>query len=111
MKILLFGATGLAGGGVLRACLDAPDVSDLRAVVRRSSGGRDAKLHEIIHDNYLDYSTIADAFAGVDACFFCLGVSVTQVPDEADYRRIHRAFPLAAAKLLRGRVRRQCFIT
>ena len=61
MKILLFGATGLAGGGVLRACLDAPD-----------------------DDNYLDYSAIADAFAGVDACYFCLGVSVTQVPDEAD---------------------------
>ena len=101
MKILLFGATGLAGGGVLRACLDAPDVGDLRAVVRRSSGVGDAKLREIIHDNYLDYSAIADAFAGVDACFFCLGASVTQVPDEADYRRIHRAFPLAAATLLR----------
>jgi uncharacterized protein YbjT (DUF2867 family) len=84
VKILLFGATGLAGGGVLRACLDAPDVSEVRAVVRRSAGVRVAKLREIIHDNYLDYSALADAFAGVDACYFCLGVSVTQVPDEAD---------------------------
>jgi len=103
VKVLLFGATGLAGGGVLRACLAAPDVSEVRAVVRRSTGVRDPKLREVIHDNYLDYSAIADVFAGIDACFFCLGISVSQVPDEADYRRIHHAFPLAAAKLSQER--------
>jgi uncharacterized protein YbjT (DUF2867 family) len=101
VKILLFGATGLAGGGVLRACLAAPDVSEVRAVVRRSTGVRDSKLREIVHDNYLDYSAIAEAFAGIDACFFCLGISVSQVPDESAYRRIHREFPIAAAKVLR----------
>jgi len=101
VKILLFGATGLAGGGVLHACLDSPVVTEVRAVVRRSTGVRDPKLREIIHDDYLDYSTIADAFAGVDACFFCLGISVSQVPLEADYRRIHQQFPMAAATLLR----------
>ncbi len=65
-------------------------MTEVRAVVRRSTGVRDPKLREIIHDNYLDYSPIADAFAGVDACFFCLGISVQQVPDEAGYRRIHQ---------------------
>ena len=103
MRILLFGATGLAGSGVLRACLESPEVSEVRAVLRRSSGIRNAKLREITHDNYLDYSAIAPEFAGVDACLFCLGISVTQVPDEAGYRRIHQAFPMAAAKLLRER--------
>jgi len=101
MRVLLFGATGLAGGGVLRACLATPEVTEVRAVVRRSTGRRDPKLREIIHDNYLDYSAIANEFATVDAFFFCLGISVTQVPAESDYRRIHQAFPLAAAKLLR----------
>ena len=101
MRILLFGATGLAGGGVLQACLESPGVTDLCAVVRRSTGERHPKLREIIHAHYEDYSAIADAFANVDACFFCLGISVRQVPDEADYRRIHQAFPLAAAKMLR----------
>jgi uncharacterized protein YbjT (DUF2867 family) len=100
MRILLFGATGLAGGGVLRACLASPLVTEVRAVVRRATGVRDAKLREIIHDNFLDYDGMASEFAGVDACFFCLGVSVTQVPVEADYRRIHQAFPVAVAKLL-----------
>ena len=103
MRILLFGATGLAGGGVLRACLAAPDVTEVRAIVRRSTGVRDPKLREIIHDNYLDYSAIAGEFAGIDACFFCLGISVSQVPQEAAYRRIHYDFPMAAATLLRER--------
>lgn len=103
MKILLFGATGLAGGGVLQACLAAPEVTEVQAVVRRSTGVSDPKLRAIIHDDYLDYSKITDTFARVDACFFCLGISVSQVPLEADYRRIHQQFPMAAAKLLRER--------
>jgi uncharacterized protein YbjT (DUF2867 family) len=103
VKILLFGATGLAGGGVLRACLESSAVTEVRAIVRRSTGVHDPKLREITHDDYLDYSKIADAFTGVEACFFCLGVSVSQVPLEADYRRIHQQFPMAAAKMLRDK--------
>ncbi|MBY0496752.1 MAG: NAD(P)H-binding protein [Cyanobacteria bacterium] len=101
MNVVLFGATGLAGGGVLQACLAAPDVTEVRAFVRRTTGVSDPKLREVIHGDYLQYSLIANAFAGVEACFFCLGASVSQVPDEADYRRIHQRFPLAAAKMLR----------
>jgi uncharacterized protein YbjT (DUF2867 family) len=103
MIILSFGATGLAGSGVLRACLAAPDVGEVRAVVRRSTGLAHPKLRETLHTNYLDYSAIADTFAGVDACFFCLGVSVQQAPVEADYRRIHLEFPMAAGRVLRER--------
>ena len=103
MIVLLFGATGLAGSGVLRACLDAPAVTEVRALVRRSTGVQHPKLREIVHADYLDYSAVAGEFAGVDACYFCLGVSVSQVPDEAAYRRIHQAFPIAAATLLRSK--------
>ncbi|MGH9222175.1 MAG: NAD(P)H-binding protein [Vicinamibacterales bacterium] len=99
---MLFGATGLAGSGVLRACLAAPAVSEVRALVRRSTAVSEPKLREIVHTDYLNYEAVKDAFAGVDACFFCLGISVTQVPNEADYRRIHQRFPLAAARLLRS---------
>ena len=103
MIVLLFGATGLAGSGVLRACLDSPAVTEVRALVRRSTGVHHPKLREIVHADYLDYSAVAGEFAGVDACYFCLGVSVSQVPDEAAYRRIHQAFPIAAATVLRSR--------
>ena len=99
----MFGATGLAGSGVLRACLDAPAVTEVRALVRRTTDVHHATLREIVHLDYLDYSGVADAFAGVDACFFCLGISVSQVPDEAAYRRIHHAFPIAAADMLRAK--------
>jgi len=102
MKIILFGATGLAGSGVLRACLESPGVTEVCAVVRRSTGVRESKLREVIHDNYMDYLPIASEFAGVDACLFCLGISVSKAPVEADYRRIHQEFPLAAANMLRA---------
>ena len=103
MRVLLFGATGLAGSGVLRACLDAPDVSEVRAIVRRPIGVSHPKLRAITHTDYSDYAAIAGEFAGVDACLFCLGISVSQVPVEQGYRRIHLAFPIAAARMLRGK--------
>jgi uncharacterized protein YbjT (DUF2867 family) len=79
MKILLFGASGTAGGAVLRACLATPAVDEVRAIVRKPLGLTHAKLREIVHANYADYAPVADAFRGVDACLFCLGISVTQV--------------------------------
>ena len=87
----------------MRACLSAPEVTEVRALVRRSTGVQHPKLREVIHSDYLNYASAADSFTGVDACFFCLGISVSQVPVEADYRRIHRDFPMAAAALLRER--------
>src|SRR3954465_5701352 len=98
MKILLFGATGSAGGSVLRACLASPAVAEVRAVVRRPLSLDDPKLRVFVHGDYLDYSQVADAFAGVDACLFCLGISATQVSGEAEYRRITHDFALAAAR-------------
>ena len=101
LKILLFGATGSAGGSVLRLCLASSSVTEVRAVVRRSLGINDPRLHEVIHADYLDFSPIADSFAGVDACFYCLGISVMQVSGEDDYRRITLDFAMAAARALK----------
>ncbi len=102
MIILLFGATGAAGGGVLRACLDHPDVTEVRAITRRAPAQQGAKLRVIEHRDFLDYAAVADAFDGVDACLFCLGISATQVTEE-EYRRITHDFAIAAARTLRER--------
>jgi uncharacterized protein YbjT (DUF2867 family) len=102
MRILIFGATGSAGGSVLRACLASPAVEEVRAVVRRPLPLDDPKLRVFVHGDFLDYSRIADAFVGVDACLFCLGISATQVSGEAEYRRITHDFALAAARALRA---------
>lgn len=101
MNVLLFGATGAAGGSVLRACLDAPVVSEVRAVVRRPLDVGHDKLRVFIHRDFLDYGAVAEAFAGVDACLWCLGISVRQVSGEAEYRTITHDFALAAAAALR----------
>jgi uncharacterized protein YbjT (DUF2867 family) len=101
MKILLFGATGSAGHSVLEACLAGSVVNDVRAIVRRPLGQSHPKLRAVIHSNFLDYSPIEDAFRSIDACLFCLGISVTQVSKE-DYRKITRDFTLAAARTLKS---------
>ncbi len=86
---------------MLQACLADPEVTELRALVRRPTGVTHPKLREVVHTDDLDYGVVSNAFSGVDTCLFCLGISVRQVPDEAGYRRIHRDFPMVAAQILR----------
>jgi uncharacterized protein YbjT (DUF2867 family) len=98
MVVILFGATGSAGGSVLSTCLRTARVSEVRVVSRRPIEVAHDKLRVLVHSDFLDFDAIGEAFRGVDACFYCLGVSVTQVPDEATYRTITHDFALAAAR-------------
>jgi uncharacterized protein YbjT (DUF2867 family) len=102
VKILLFGATGSAGGSVLRVCLAAPAVSEVRAIARRPLEISHEKLRVFVHGNYLDYAPVEEAFQGVDACLYCLGISVNQVSGESEYRAITHDFALAAARTLKA---------
>ena len=96
MKVILFGATGMVGQGVLRECLLDADVEIVLAVGRSPTGVQSAKLREILHGNFLDFSTIESQFAGFDACFFCLGVSSVGMSEER-YRHLTYDITLAAA--------------
>jgi hypothetical protein len=100
MKILLFGATGMAGAAVLDACLGASVVDEVHAIVRRPLMLTSPKLRTFKHKDFLDYSAAEEAFRGVDACLFCLGVSVTQVSKE-QYRTITYSYTMAAANMLK----------
>jgi uncharacterized protein YbjT (DUF2867 family) len=102
MKILLFGASGTAGGAVLQACLNTPVVEELRVIVRRPLGRSATKLREFVHANYLDYAAVSDAFRAVDACLLCLGTSVTQVSKD-EYVKISHDYAIAAAKMLKAK--------
>jgi uncharacterized protein YbjT (DUF2867 family) len=99
MKVLIFGATGMVGQGVLRECLLAPDVESVVAAGRAKTGKTDPKLREIVHADLTELAPIADQLTGFDACFFCLGVSSAGMK-EADYARITYDFPIAVASLL-----------
>ena len=99
MKVILFGATGMVGQGVLRECLLDAGVESVLAVGRSPTGQRHEKLREIVHDNFLDYSAIESRLAGYDACFFCLGVSSLGMNEE-HYRHLTYDITLAAARTL-----------
>jgi uncharacterized protein YbjT (DUF2867 family) len=99
MKVILFGATGMVGQGVLRECLIDPEVESVLSVVRRPGGQSHPKLKEIIHDNFFDFSEIENDLRGHDACFFCLGISSVGM-SEQEYKRITYDITLAAAQTL-----------
>ncbi|MBB4515558.1 NAD(P)H-binding protein [Paraburkholderia fungorum] len=99
MKVLIFGATGMVGQGVLRECLRAQDVEVVQTVGRTGTGQLDPRLVELIQPDLMDYRAIEGALTGFDACFFCLGVSSAGM-QEADYARLTYDLTLAAAQTL-----------
>jgi uncharacterized protein YbjT (DUF2867 family) len=99
MNVILFGATGMVGHGVLRECLLDPDVHHILSIVRTLSGQPHPKLRELVHSNFFEYSAIESELTGFDACFFCLGVSSAGI-DEAKYTHLTYDLTLAAAATL-----------
>jgi uncharacterized protein YbjT (DUF2867 family) len=99
MNVILFGATGMVGQGVLRECLLDPGVHQILSIVRAPSGQQNAKLREFVHANFFDYSAIESQLTGYDACFFSLGVSSAGM-DEAKYTHLTYDLTLAAATTL-----------
>jgi uncharacterized protein YbjT (DUF2867 family) len=99
MKVILFGATGMVGQGVLRECLLDASVESVLAVGRSRTGQSNAKLREIKHSDFLDLSAIEPQLAGYDACLFCLGVTSLGQSEE-NYRRLTYDITMAVATTL-----------
>jgi hypothetical protein len=99
MNVILFGATGMVGQGVLRECLLDPDVREILSILRTPSGQQHPKLRELVHTNFFDYSAIEPQLTGFDACLFSLGISSAGM-DEAQYTHLTHDLPLAAATTL-----------
>ena len=109
MKVILFGATGMVGQGVLRECLLADDVTEVLAVGRKSLHRTDPKLQELLLPRLDDLAPVADQLDGYDACYFCLGVSSVGMP-ESKYREITYDLTLSAARLLADRTPGMTFV-
>jgi len=99
MTVLLFGATGMVGQGVLRECLSDPDVETVVSIGRGAAGQKHPKLREQPHHDFLDFSAIQDQLSGFNACFFCLGVSSAGLNEE-QYTLVTYGFTIAAAHVL-----------
>ena len=99
MNVLIFGATGMVGQGVLRECLAAPDVALVLTVGRTPTGQRHPKLRELVHAEMGDYRNVEAQLAPFDACFFCIGVTSSGM-DEATYTHITHDLTLALAGTL-----------
>ena len=97
MRVVLFGATGMIGAGALIECFAEPQVERVLAVVRKPTGIRHAKLDEVVHADFFDYTALQPRWSEFDACLFCLGVTSVGM-DEASYRRITFDLTMAAAR-------------
>src|SRR5689334_18076890 len=86
IKLILTGATGMVGEGVLLECLQHDDVEEILVVGRRSCGVTHPKLKEIIHPDFHYLASIENQLAGYNACFFCLGMSSVGVKKEDFYK-------------------------
>lgn len=99
MRVVVFGANGMVGGGVLRECLEDPDIESVLAVGRRACGLTHPKLRELIHADLFDLQSVSGELAGYDACFYCLGVSSAGM-GEAEYRRVTYDLTVAVVEVL-----------
>jgi len=100
-RVVIVGATGMVGGYALRYALDHPAVGSVTAIGRKKLGISDAKLKEVLHQDFADCSALAETLSGQDAAVFCLG-TYTGAVSEAELRTITVDYTIEFARVLRG---------
>ncbi len=98
-KVIITGATGMVGKGVLLECLDHDSISEVLVIGRNPLGMKHPKLRELIHSDFTNFVEVKDKLLGYDACFFCLGISAAGLSEE-QYKRITYGYTIALAKTL-----------
>ena len=99
MNAVIFGATGMVGKGVLLECLDDARVEHILLVSRHPIDVSHPKIREIVHADFTAFETLTPAFADIDACFYCLGVTAVGL-SEGQYHHLTYDVTLAAATAL-----------
>jgi uncharacterized protein YbjT (DUF2867 family) len=83
MRAILFGATGMVGQGLLRECLLDPTVEHVLSIVRNPRGQQSAKLSELVHQDFFDFSPVESQLSGYDSCCYCAGRSSAGMTEES----------------------------
>jgi uncharacterized protein YbjT (DUF2867 family) len=101
MKVIITGATGMVGKGVLLECLEYPGIIEVLSISRKVTGTVHPKLRELIHADFSEFASVADQLKGYDACYACMGVSSAGMKEE-EYTRLTYDYTLALARELYG---------
>lgn len=99
-RVLITGTNGMIGKLILEACLQREDVSSITSITRKPVGITDPKLTEILHTDFLDFSSVEHAFSSQDICFFCIGVYTGTVPRD-EFRKITVDYTRSFAETLK----------
>ena len=99
MRVVIFGATGMVGKGVLLECLDDARVEHVLLVSRHPTDVSHPKVREIVHANFTEFERLQDTFTNLDACFYCLGVTAVGL-SEPQYHHLTYDLTVAAATAL-----------
>lgn len=99
LKVIITGATGMVGEGVLQECISNPEVEEILLINRKTSSYSGEKIKEILHQDFYDIHSIAQQLKNYDACFFCLGTSSVGMKEE-DYYKITYTLTINFAKTL-----------
>jgi nucleoside-diphosphate-sugar epimerase len=86
IRVIITGATGMVGEGVMHECLIHPRVDSVLVINRKPCGVVHPKLKEILHKDFTNLDQIVRELNGYDACFFCAGVSSVGKKEEEYYR-------------------------
>lgn len=97
MKILIFGATGMLGQGLIHACLSYPAVEHVLLVLRQPTVITDPRIEQLVHQDFFHWADVEHRFAGFDACLFAVGATAVG-KSEAEYH--HLTFDLTQAAAL-----------
>ncbi len=98
-KVIITGATGMVGKGVLLECLDHDEIKEVLCIGRKSTGLSHPKLKELIQQDFGDFSAVKEKLKGWDACFYCMGVSAAGMSED-QYKKITYDYTIALATIL-----------
>lgn len=97
MKVIVTGATGMVGKGVLLECLDHPEITEVLSISRKNLPMQHPKLKELIHGDFTNFEPVASQLAGFDACYHSMGVSSAGMSEE-DFTRLTYDVSMSLAK-------------
>jgi len=89
LKVIITGATGMVGEGILYECLQHPEVEEILVLTRKSCGYKHPKLKEIIHSDFYNLTPIQEQLKGYNTCLFCLGVSSVGMKETEYYQKTY----------------------